>query len=278
MMRTRGFTLIEMMVYILLSGIVIAAIYQLLISQSRSYGKQRELMDVHGSLRSAAALLAGEIRSASAADGDIYAIDTTSIALRSIRGSGIVCTRNPALPSFGIRGEPGDMAATTDDSALVFAAGGTGPGNDVWKVFRITAVNVPGAIAVGPCDWPTSGLPEVSVTLVVTAPSDTAAIEIGAPFQAFRRVEYGIYVDGGRWWLGRKVGAAATYEKLTGPLLSKASGGLVFTYADSTGAVTADPTKVAAVDFIIRAESYFRPSGQSNYQVDTLATRVAVRN
>ncbi len=34
-MRTRGFTLVEMMVYILLSGIVMASVYQLLIGQSR---------------------------------------------------------------------------------------------------------------------------------------------------------------------------------------------------------------------------------------------------
>ena len=53
-----GFTLVEMMIYMVVAGIVMAAVYQLLIGQSRSYTKQRELMDVHGTLRAAASLLA----------------------------------------------------------------------------------------------------------------------------------------------------------------------------------------------------------------------------
>ena len=115
--------------------------------------------------------------------------------------------------------------------------------------------------------------------LSVTVPSDTAGIQIGAPVRAFRRVEYGLYQDAGdgRWWLGRKVGAAASYEKLTGPLLAPASGGLVLTYRDAAGNVTADPTQVAVIHFVIRAESY-RVSGNAlEFQQDTLATMVALR-
>ena len=115
--------------------------------------------------------------------------------------------------------------------------------------------------------------------LSVTVPSDTAGIQIGAPVRAFRRVEYGLYQDAGdgRWWLGRKVGAAASYEKLTGPLLAPASGGLVFTYRDAAGNVTANPTQVAVIDFVIRAESYRVWSNAQQFQQDTLATRVALR-
>ncbi len=278
-MRTRGFTLVEMMVYILLSGIVMASVYQLLIGQSRSYGKQRELMDVHGSLRAASALLAWEIRQASAADGDIYAIGANSITLRSTQATGIVCATDhtPAHARYGIRGEAGDMAASVDDSALIFAAGGLGNSDDTWKVLKITDVDTLGVMFIGTCVWTASGPPDVGVEIAVTAPSDTADVAVGAPFRAFRRTEYGLYQADGRWWLGRKVGGAATYEKMTGPLRSQAGGGLVFTDADSTGAATADPTKVATVDFVIRAESYVRPHGMLDYQVDTLTTRVAVR-
>ena len=81
----------------------------------------------------------------------------------------------------------------------------------------------------------------------------------------------------GRWWLGRKVGAAASYEKLTGPLLPPASGGLVLTYRDAAGNVTADPTQVAVIDFVLRAESYGVSSDALELQQDTLATRVALR-
>lgn len=272
-----GFTLLEMMVYILLSGIVMASVYQLLMGQTRSYGKQRELMDVHESLRAASALLSWEIRQASAADGDIYAIGANSITLRSVQGSGIVCVRHATLPRFGLLGEAAGMAATADDSALVLAVNGTSPSDDAWQVLRITAVDTLAALGVGTCAYAGGGTPDIGVQLAVSATSDTAGVLVGAPLRAFRRIEYGLYQADGRWWLGRKVGGAATYEKMTGPLRSQAAGGLVFTYADAAGAATTDPTKVATVDFVIRAESYVRTHGQVDYQVDTLATRVAVR-
>ncbi len=79
------------MVSTVVAGIVMTAAYTLLIDQSRSYGKQRELMDVHETLRSAAALLAWELRGASAARGDLYVIDQEKIVLRSVQATGIVC-------------------------------------------------------------------------------------------------------------------------------------------------------------------------------------------
>ena len=267
-----GFTLVEMMISILVAGIVMAAVYQLLIGQSRSYGKQRELMDVHETLRSAAALLAWEMRQASAADGDLYAIGANSITLRSSRGGGTVCVIHPTEPIFGLRGAGfGEVNDWGDDSLLVYV------GSANWNVAPIDWVDQPGAMGVGNCELD-GGVPDLALELGVNS-SDAALIQIGAPVRAFRRVEYGLYQDAGdgRWWLGRKVGAAASYEKLTGPLLAPASGGLVLTYRDAAGNVTADPTQVAVIHFVIRAESY-RVSGNAlEFQQDTLATMVALR-
>ncbi len=272
-----GTTLIEMMVYVVVAGILMAGVYKLLIGQSRAYAKQRELMDVHETIRGAAALLAWEIRQASAAGGDIYDIGANSITLRSIQGSGIVCVRHATLPRFGLLGEAADMAATPDDSALVLAVNGTAPFDDTWHVLRITTVATPAALGVGTCAYASGGTPDIGVEVAVSAPNDTAGVLVGAPFTAFRRTEYGLYEADGRWWLGRKVGGAVTYDKMTGPLRSQAAGGLVFTYADSTGAATADPTKVATVDFVIRVESHVRAHGMVDYQIDSVATKVAVR-
>ena len=264
--------MVEMMIYMVLAGIVMAAVYQLLIGQSRSYGKQRELMDVHETLRSAAALLAWELRQASAAGGDLYSINANSIVLRSVQGTGIVCVKHATLPRFGLWSTAGDIEAAADDSALVFGGGNR------WHVLKIQQVATAASLGVGNCSWPSTPEPAVAVELaVVNVPTDTAGIKVGAPFRAFRRVEYGVYQDGGRWWLGRKVGGAASYEKLTGPLLPQASGGLVLTYRDWQGNVTADPTKVVVIDFVLRAESYRVSSNAQQFQQDTLAIRVALR-
>ncbi len=111
----------------------------------------------------------------------------------------------------------------------------------------------------------------------MAASTSGGVYEIGAPFRAFQRVEYALYADAGRWWLGRKVAGAAFYEKLIGPLLAPGSGGLVFTYRDAAGNVTADPTQVVVIDFVIRAESYLVSGNAFDFRQDTLSMRVALR-
>ena len=119
-----AFTLVELMIYVVISGVVIGSVYQLLINQSRAYGKQRELIDVHETIRGAAALLAWEIRQTSAAGADLYATGANSITLRSTQGAGIVCALHGTLPRAGIASTWGDFAAAADDSALVFSVSG----------------------------------------------------------------------------------------------------------------------------------------------------------
>ncbi len=64
-----GFTIAELLVYIVISVVIISSIYQLLIGQNRLYLKQRELTDVRGTLRAGAALLAWELRGVAASEG-----------------------------------------------------------------------------------------------------------------------------------------------------------------------------------------------------------------
>ncbi len=317
-----GFTLVEMMISVVVSGIVMAAVYQLLIGQSRSYGQQRELMDVHQTLRSAGALLAWEMRQASALDGDISAIGANSITLRAVQGGGIVCAKHITLPWTALGMTWGDFNATVDDSAMVYSAGadswlvgpvvqaGTIPlvpfcdwgGGTSFSTEVVVEVAVAGAWTqtdfdaycntlggsqqincLAEPDWPTwcaglGGIPQADCLAALAASGVGAGIyEIGAPIRAFRRVEYGLYADAGRWWLGRKVGAAASYEKLIGPLLAPSSGGLVFTYRDAAGNVTADPTQVVVIDFVIRAESYHVSGSTFDFRQDTVAISVALR-
>ena len=178
-----GFTLAELLVYLMLSGLVMASVYQLLMGQSRAYGRQRELMDVHETLRTAAALLAWEIRQASATDGDLYSIGENSITLRSVQGSGFICVGHPTLPRFGLWLTDGDFQATVDDSVLIFAAGGGGRADDVGKVLKVAAKGPAAAMGLGACDWAGAGVPDVAGQIAVTSPGDTADIALGAPLK-----------------------------------------------------------------------------------------------
>ncbi len=107
-------------------------------------------------------------------------------------------------------------------------------------------------------------------------------VQVGAPFRAFRRVTYGIYQDPdeGRYWLGRRVGSAASYERLTGPLRAPQDSGLHLIYYDVAGNPTTNPLDVRMVDIILRGESLGlvpRAGEAPSAQQDTLTIRVSLR-
>jgi Tfp pilus assembly protein PilW len=378
-----GFTIVELLIYFIIAVVVVAGVYNLLMGQNRLYIKQRELEDVRTSLRAGANLLAFELRQASAAGGDIYSIDDTTFAVRSLTAAGIVCGVSGTQPRAAIWGLTGELYTTSDDSVMVFASAGA----DKWVTGYIDqSFGSTGGGVV--CDWAnatpddvveilgsTPPPPDVSdgdlaieainwvdktdtVSFVVSHPllacsefdsrvtidvdadqvtysetmngcvftyyippsantlniqiniaagdyaqltddlSGTAEwqqlnagqgnnadnellleVETGAPLRAFRRVQYGIYEDGGRYWLGRKVGAAVGYEKLTGPLSAPGDSGLYLVYYDASGNTTSTPQDVRMVDIILRAESYGKVPGTAGptFQQDTLTLRVSLR-
>ncbi len=107
-------------------------------------------------------------------------------------------------------------------------------------------------------------------------------LEVGAAIQVFRRVEYGLFQQDGRWWLGRRIGGASSWELITGPMRSASDGGLVFTYLDVDGNVTATPADVKRIQVDLRSESMggLPKWGQgSNRAVrDSVSTTVYLRN
>ena len=258
-LSTSGFTMVELSIYVVLASLITGVIVQFMINQSRGYTQQVEIMDARETVRAAAALLTWEFRGLSATGGDLYTIKSDTVALRSTLATGVVCTKGDTAAVYGIRGKVGQIFTTADDSAMVYL-----PGTEQWVEVDLVDQSVPlGHIDNGVrfCAWGTgeAARPDLVVTLV----GDTAGIQAGTPWAAFRRVEYGIYEDGGLWWLGRKVGNAGSYEKLTGPLLSPTDGGFVLTYLDDAGNTTTDPTAVAQVQIEIRSESSGRDRGEA---------------
>jgi prepilin-type N-terminal cleavage/methylation domain-containing protein len=272
--RSAGFTLIELLVYIVIGGIIMTSAFQVMMTQSRSYGKEREVLDVRETERSAAALLAWDLRHAAAGGGQLAAMNANSITLRSIQGIGVVCAKHASLPRIALWRTGGTIQATTDDSVLVY-----GITRGTWRVLKVTQVGTPVAMGVAACAWPGARPPDLVVEVQVNVTQDTSTIYVGAPIRVFRRTQYGEFSVNGRWWLGRKVGSAA-YEQLTGPLLGPAAGGVTFAYYDTLGAVTANPAAVGAVGITLRAQSFKQASmgGTPSYQQDSLTTRVALRH
>jgi prepilin-type N-terminal cleavage/methylation domain-containing protein len=274
----RGFTIVELLISMVLGLLVLGAVYQLMITQSAGYGKQRELADVRETARSASTLLSWDLRHAAAGGSGIVAMTPNSITLRSVRGVGVICAKHPTLPRYALWRTAGRIESAPEDSALILQVG-----RDRWQRVNVTSVGTPAAMGITACAWPGSRPPDIAIQIAVNpnaalSKSDTINIKVGAPFRAYRRVEYSQYLLDGRWWLGRKVGAATSYEQLTGPLLP--STGLRFTYFDTLGALTATPAAVGTVAFSLNAESYKKvrmSTGLFAYQRDSLATKVLLR-
>ena len=272
--RRPGFTIIELLVGLVVGLIVLGSVVQLMVVQSRGYRKQREIIDIRQTAREAGALLAGDLRQARVGESPLAAMGANSIALRSPRGMGTICAKHATLARYGLWKTGGNIFAGADDSALVLQLG-----RDKWTPLKITAVGTPAAMGVPACAWPGARPPEIVVEFAVGTKNDTSYIKVGAAFRSFRRVEYAEYQLNSRWWLGRKVGAAASYEQLTGPLVAPSSNGLAFVYYDTLGAVTTNPAAVGTVAVTLRTESFKKTyiGNTFGYQRDSLTTKVALR-
>ena len=276
----RGFTIIELIVSFIIGLIVLGSVVNMMIVQGKGYRKQREQVDVRETTREAAALLSWDLRQAAVAGSPFVAMGPNNVTIRSPRGLGTICAKHATLPRYGLWKTAGSIEATVDDTALVYQMG-----KGKWNKLKISAVGTPAAMGVAACAWPGARPPDIVVEFAVgilngnPILTDTSLIKIGAPFRSFRSVQYAEFQQNGRWWLGRKVGQANTWEQLTGPLSAPASNGLAFTYYDTLGAVSADPTAIGRVAFTIRTESYKNTTvgSTSAYQKDSLTTGVGVR-
>jgi hypothetical protein len=261
-----------MLTNLTISGILVMVIFQLMVTQQRAFTKQQSATRSRGTLRGALTVLSWELQSASASGGDLYAIGPSSFTVRSLQGQGIVCGIDSVKPKGTLLwNTSGDFPATADDSALVFAGGNEGSGDDSWRQFAVAGVGT----SADPCAWD----PAISAEIRIRIVGDTAGVRIGAPFRAFRRVEYSLVQDSSEWWLSRRVGGATSFELLAGPLAAPADSGLRFTYYDKSGGITATPANVAFVQLMLRdAPHAGSGTGKSGApKQETVVTRVSLR-
>lgn len=271
--ESAGFTLLELIMAVVLSSLLLAAVFQLVFAQNRMYGHQQGLADARQSLRAAGTLIAWELRHVSAAGGDIYAIGADSVSVRSYDGTAVVCRKRVAFAQYGLHSVSGEIEA--GDSAMLYIINSNRTADDVWRAVAIPTVGTPGALGLlATCSsWPGTPAIEMGVQLTVAATADTAGMRVGAPVRAFQRRTYRMIQRDDQWWLAVREGAGA-YQLLTGPL--RAEDGLVLRYLDSAGATTTVPANVRAVEFALRAESQLQRTVEGAPE-DSIVMRVQLR-
>lgn len=250
--RASGFTLVELLLYLGISGIVIAAVLPVFVAQSKAYTDSGTVLDVRETLRGTSAALGFELRHVSAEDGDLIAIASDSVVFRSFEAFGVICATDASEDSYGLWDVTGSMAE--DDSALVFVPGTAGPQDDTWMLVELDQVETPPDLGISNCSWPLA-TPEAAGLAVEVDPYIPQATA-GAGLRTFVSVVYGTYPEDGKVWIGRRLAGNSTWERLAGPVLASGSG-LEFVYRDAAGAAVAPgaETQVREIEITIRAQS-----------------------
>jgi prepilin-type N-terminal cleavage/methylation domain-containing protein len=280
MTNTRGFTLIELMVALVLMGLVSAAVFTTLSNNNRVYNAQLASIDMQQQVRATGFILPAELRELSAAEGDLAAMAPTELTIHAMRQLGFICAAVNAGAGtfvidqsrwFGFR-----WFDNTRDSILIFAEGNAGTrADDRWLHAEVRDARM----NTGACTQPKTG-PGATITVNVSGGNALlAGVSPGAPVRGFEVEHLALYRDAdGRFYLGSQSivgGAWTTMQPVAGPLMEN---GLEFAYFDSVGNVTGNRDQVRSIELVVRGEST-RPVGrQSTYLQDSLRTRVYLRN
>ena len=282
-MKNKGFTIIEVLVALVIFAVVSGSIYQILIQNERTYRQQAERVTINSNVRTALAILPGELRELNASDAlqsDIVGMSSDFIQYKAMRNLYFLC-QDPdvgpgditvwANPWYGTRAMDSDL-----DSVFVFADGSEASRNDDRWVHAgakqlSTGTDCPGGAA------------SLEIRLQGISAPGLAAVRNGAPVRGYEVVQLSLYEDAlGDYWLGRnswrKGGSNWTaIEPLLGPLSAT---GLQFTYYDTLGVVTAVPRDVARIGVTVEGESNMvrtSSGGVGTITVD-LVTSIALRN
>lgn len=267
--KRSGFTLVELLVVVVLSGMVAAAGLEILISNQRISTQQTIQVRAQQSVRAGMEILTSELREVSAGGGDLIAMGQTSFSIRAMGSFGIICGIDvTGTPKLTVRRIGGDFSP--GDSILVFAEGPSGGSQDgVWLPGRISASSSSAACGAG-VDAQAITLPGMSATLAANP------VALGGPIRGISHVSFGLDSIQGQWYLARTP-LGGIPEPFAGPLLSAVVGGLGFEYLDPLGVPTTVPTDVVQVRITVRAQS--SPSGAAAIDPsDVLTSLVYLRN
>ncbi len=300
-MRRRGFTLVEVLVGLVLLGLVSAVLFQVIVGSQRVSRAQTARSEVQGSARAGALMLPGDFREIGFSNGpysaanlsDIIAMSANSIQVRAQRGFGFTCgTLGGSLvvtvrtgPSTDPRVWQGLRQPAVGDRVLVFYDGANvnSATDDGWLPATVTGT----AASSSACSSPSGSGLFLTLSPIGGTFTNYSWIRDGSPVRLYEEVQYSLYQESGRTWLGAQVTsqAGSSVQPVLGPL--DGTSGLQFRYFDANGNQISDYSQVANVRSIevqvngASSQAVQRGGGfGSAVAQDTVrfTTRVALRN
>jgi prepilin-type N-terminal cleavage/methylation domain-containing protein len=290
-----GFTLIELVAVLGITALVAVLISTTLSRQQRLYRRVSETLDVHRGVRDGVAVLAEELRGASAAD-TVRLMSDSAIELFTSLGFSLSCgSVSPGDVALAPNTASGIPLTTwlavpdTGDLALVYTNASSTAGT--WQRYRIRSVSSRSSSTACPAGSPFGGSGTSYVVTLLQAP---AAIVAGEPVRFIRRGRYSLYKSSdGKWYLGyRRCNAlgpstCGSVQPVSGYYqpysADTARTGLLFRYFDNANQqlpASASGLRVARVEISARAVSSnsVNIDGSNVTARDSAAVSVALRN
>lgn len=265
----RGMTLVELLIVVVLGGLILLAMYEVMITNQQTYAAQNADAQAQQTLRAGMNVLFGEIREISPSEGDIIRMDADHLTIRALRGVAIVCQildwgNNPQFRARKV----GDFLAEGDSVVVFFDNDPQLDTDDSWKIGEVDQLDTSGLTCTGSDeaqDFRLNGE-------FAGAPPDS--IVPGAPVRSFEVFDYYEDTYDGESYLVRQ-DEDGEVQPLVGPL--EAGNGILFEYLDNAGNTTANGPQVAQISVTLRTESPVRgPDGER--MQDSLSARIFTRN
>jgi prepilin-type N-terminal cleavage/methylation domain-containing protein len=273
MNRTRsGFTIVELLIVAVLGSMVVAAAYQVLITNQRTYTAQNAQIQSQQTVRAGVDVLFGELRELSRTGLDIQGFGTDTLKVRAMRKFGLACAVNVAAGTIDVK-KYGSWIEV-GDSVVVYAENTTSSASDDdWIKGRVSTRDT--TIACGGTQAQRLTIPAIATAASMALASARDTVRVGANVRTYTHYTYGLYTVDGAPYLGRRDTGSSVTTALVGPL--KASTGLAFRYLDTLNAVTTTLANIAQIEVTLRTTSTIRgPNG--GYVADSIKTRIALRN
>lgn len=291
----RGVALIELVAVLGIMSILAVMISATLGRQQRFYRAASETLDTRRSVRDGIAILAEEIRGASAAD-TIRLMSDSAIELFTAIGSSVACGSTSATDislapttASGVPLSTWLAVPDTGDLALIYHAASSTPGT--WERYRISAITSRSASIACPPETGLGGAGGSSYVLTLSPPPIVAP---GAPVRFIRRGRYSLYKSSdGKWYAGYRrcnaIGSSScgSIQPVSGSYqpysADPARTGVLFRYFDSAGQPlngSGSALRVARVEITTRAVSGIPTAidGTPKTARDSAMISVALRN
>ena len=278
-----GFTLLEMVLVLVLSGIVLGVVSGIGNGLHRQLRDTARRIEIAEELSAARAILPLDLRSLSPGDGDIRAGEArdSSLEMRSAVANGIVCGitngavmlapfRPPGGRSVSWSAQPGDTLWVLNDA------------DSAWRPTRITDVHTTRGICPSLVSDASASAFDLD-HLATVGVRDSLALAPGNAVRVTRRIRYSLYRGGdGLWYLGVRSWNAATssfngVQPLSGPYAPPSATGSRIEYFDTD--VNRVPSGASDTRRIARTEWVLLSSSQrGTLHQDSSRVVVAVRN